>query len=103
MAHPSQGAVLDQALLEQSQAIGGAGPGGGTAKQPAAVTAEAGGHIDGHQGPWPPLVAPRQQGRDGVVNWAPLADAKEAINPEGAIAWIGLPLQQRNPEPAAVA
>ena len=31
LAHPGQGGVLDQTLLEQSQAVGDAGPGGGAA------------------------------------------------------------------------
>ena len=103
LAHPGQGAVLDQALLEQAQAVGGAGPGGGAAEQPAAITAEARGHIDGHQGPWLLLVAPRQQAGQGRFGRAPLADAEKRIDPEGAIARIGFSLQLRNPQPAAVA
>ena len=97
LAHPGQGAVLDQALLEQAQAVGGAGPGGGAAEQPAAIAAEARGHIDGHEGPWSLLVAPCQQAGQGRFERAPLADAEKPIDPEGAIARIGFFLQQRNP------
>jgi hypothetical protein len=51
----------------------------------------------------PLLLAGHQQIFDRIARALALADAKEAINPEGPIGRIGCLLEERNPKPAAMA
>ena len=95
LPHPAEGLVLHQTGLDQADRVGGAGPGRHRPQQPAAVGAEARGYIHRHQGGGLQPLPLRQQGFDGGPGGAPLADAKQGVDPQGwplGRRWLRQPL-----------
>ena len=74
--HRRQGLVLHQPALDQANGVGGDCLGPHRAGGPAAVGAEARGHIHSHQGPRPLPLAGLQQHPDPFAGGALLADAQ---------------------------
>ena len=95
LPHPAEGLVLHQTGLDQTDRVGGAGPGRHRPQQPAAVGAEARGYIHRHQGGGLQPLPLRQQGFNGGSGGAPLADAKQGVDPQGrplGRRWLRQPL-----------
>ena len=103
LPHPGQGAVLHQPLLDQADAAGEGGAGRTAPQGPAAVGAEAAGHIDRHQGAAVHPAPLLQQPADPCFQRPVLADAEQRVDPDRRIVGGWCLLQGGDAEPAGMA